>query len=49
MKTTALVLPAAALAAGKTVRIVNFKKPAADEMTVVFVHPADPARVPAEF
>ena len=35
--------------AGKTVRIVNFKKPAADEMTVVFVHPADPARVPAEF
>ena len=35
--------------AGTTVRIVNFKKPAADEMTVVFVHPADPARVPAEF
>ena len=35
--------------AGTTVRIVNFKKPAADKMTVVFVHPADSARVPAEF
>ena len=35
--------------AGTTVRTVNFEKPAADEMTVVFVHPATPARVPAEF
>ena len=27
----------------------TFAVAAADEMTVVFVHPADPARVPAEF